>query len=102
MIANHIVPDVDIDILQHLKNIPQGASTILVAALDPSIQCKSKHDIMEQELEECLTVDLAQSGAYLDDCQIGTAAEYAQNKENSEKLWKLTEEIVGQKFPVSA
>ncbi|KAJ9316416.1 hypothetical protein DTO271D3_3221 [Paecilomyces variotii] len=76
------MPDVDLDPLQHLKNIPQGASTILVAALDPSIQ--------------------SQSGAYLDDCQIGTAAEYAQNKENSEKLWKLSEEIVGQKFPVSA
>ncbi|KAL1885397.1 hypothetical protein Plec18167_000890 [Paecilomyces lecythidis] len=76
------MPDVNYDVLQQLKNIPQGASTILVAALDPSIE--------------------AQSGAYLDDCQIGTAAEYAQNKENSEKLWKLSEEIVGQKFPISA
>lgn len=96
------MPDVDLDPLQHLKNIPQGASTILVAALDPSIQCESKHDIIKQELEEYLMFDLAQSGAYLDDCQIGTAAEYAQNKEISEKLWKLSEEIVGQKFPVSA
>ncbi|GAD95129.1 retinol dehydrogenase 13 [Paecilomyces variotii No. 5] len=75
------MPNVDPDPMQHLKTIPQGASTILVAALDPSIE--------------------AQSGAYLDDCQIGTAAEYAQNKESSEKLWKLSEEIVGQKFSVS-
>ncbi|KAF2453932.1 short-chain dehydrogenase [Lineolata rhizophorae] len=62
----------------HWKNMSEGAATSLVAALDPEL---SRH-----------------SGAYLDDCQICSAAPYAMDKDNAEKLWKLTEELVGQKF----
>ncbi|KAI8065084.1 hypothetical protein BC940DRAFT_334980 [Gongronella butleri] len=62
------------------KDIPQGTSTQLVAAFDPSI------------------VD--QSGSYLCDAQVcNEAAEgYALDDANATKLWKWTEETVGQAF----
>jgi hypothetical protein len=39
------------------------------------------------------------SGAFLDDCNPTKALDYASSPENAEKLWALSEEIVGQKFP---
>jgi hypothetical protein len=64
-----------------MKNQSQGSATTLVAALDPGI--------------------LDRSGAYLADCRIDHGSptmEYALDKGNAEKLWKLSEELVGQKF----
>jgi NAD(P)-dependent dehydrogenase (short-subunit alcohol dehydrogenase family) len=61
------------------KSLSQGASTTLVAAFDPS--------------------KAAYSGSYLEDCQLkdGNCPEWI-NMENAEKLWKLSEELVNQKF----
>ncbi|KAF2427732.1 short-chain dehydrogenase [Tothia fuscella] len=62
------------------KSIPQGASRTVVAAFDPSI------------------VD--RSGAYLQDGHIDdeAVAAYASDMGNAEKLWKVSEELVGQEF----
>ncbi|PSN67259.1 short-chain dehydrogenase/ reductase [Corynespora cassiicola Philippines] len=64
------------------KTHAQGTATTMVAALDPS------------------TVERA--GAYLADCQVVEVGErlaaYAQDKENAEKLWVLTEKLVGERF----
>lgn len=77
------------------KSIPQGASTTLVAAFDPA---------MKQH-----------TGAYLADCQIGEVkptgpdtavnmsgwtyvAPYAIDPEAAERLWRITEDMVGDKF----
>ncbi|KAI8063768.1 putative short-chain dehydrogenase [Gongronella butleri] len=62
------------------KDIPQGTSTQLVAAFDPSI--------------------VNQSGSYLCDAQVcnEAAEDYALDDDNAVKLWKWTEEIVGQTF----
>lgn len=35
---------------------------------------------------------------YLSDCQISEPAPWAKNAENAEKLWKLSEELIGDKF----
>ena len=56
----------------------QGIATTLVAALDPRIE--------------------AQSGMYMADCQPQETYEYAESVEGAEKLWKLSEELVGEKF----
>jgi len=58
----------------------QGCSTTLVAALDPSIE--------------------GDSGAYLDDGDVAVNAppDYLAVPENEERLWKLSEELVGEKF----
>ncbi|KAI8576450.1 hypothetical protein K450DRAFT_256819, partial [Umbelopsis ramanniana AG] len=62
------------------KTIPSGTSTHIVAAFDPKIA--------------------SDSGAYLDDCQIAMdhAKPYAKDDTQAEKLWALSEQIVGQKF----
>jgi hypothetical protein len=62
------------------KSVSQGASTTLVAAFDTSMK--------------------AHSGSYLEDCQIhdDKCPEWAKDIENAEKLWKLSEALVNQKF----
>ncbi|ORY60394.1 oxidoreductase [Leucosporidium creatinivorum] len=65
------------------KTLPQGAATHIVAAFDPNIA--------------------EQSGSYLDDCQLANqnAESYALDEEsesNAERLWKLSEELVGDQF----
>ncbi|KZV90157.1 NAD(P)-binding protein [Exidia glandulosa HHB12029] len=58
------------------KSLAQGCSTSLVAALDPSVP----------------------NGAYLFDCQVETPKAEGLDKEKAEKLWKLSEKLVGQQF----
>ncbi|KAH8551427.1 hypothetical protein BGW37DRAFT_513254 [Umbelopsis sp. PMI_123] len=62
------------------KSIPQGTSTHIVAAFDPNIT--------------------SDSGSYLNDCQIAVdqAKAYAKDDTQAEKLWKLSETLVGQTF----
>jgi len=60
------------------KTLQQGCSTTLIAALDPSIE--------------------DQSGAYLEDEDIAKPEDYAVDREKAEKLWHLSERLVGQEF----
>lgn len=63
------------------KTHSQGAATTLLAALDPTIATKN--------------------GAYLADCSVdheSPLAEHAQGVSNAERLWELSERLVGQKF----
>lgn len=41
---------------------------------------------------------IGRSGAYIYNAAIGKAAEYAVDAENAERLWALSEKIVGEKF----
>ena len=61
------------------KDLDQGSATTLVAALDPKLG--------EDE-----------SVVYLSDCQVAQPAAHASDEKAAERLWKLSEEIVGQKF----
>jgi len=61
------------------KTLQEGCSTSLVAVLDPSIE--------------------RLSGGFLQDCVIRPVLQdYAKGKENYDKLWALSEKLVGQKF----
>ncbi|KAI1206877.1 NAD(P)-binding protein [Annulohypoxylon truncatum] len=60
------------------KTFDQISSTSLAAALDPDIPAKSP--------------------AYLVNCHPHEVAEHASDPEAVEKLWELSEELVGQKF----
>lgn len=62
------------------KTLEQGCATTLIAALDP-------------ELEEF-------SGEYLNNGDVSKlkVREYASNLENQEKLWRLSEDLVGEEF----
>ena len=60
------------------KNIEEGCSTILAAALDPTLK--------------------GESGAYLDDCAVSDTTAFASDPGNAANLWALSEDLVGEKF----
>lgn len=60
------------------KTPAQGAAPLLAAALDPAFDDRS--------------------GSYVADCQVREPMEYARDPEAAVRLWKLSEELVGQEF----
>ncbi|KAF8194327.1 hypothetical protein K438DRAFT_816661 [Mycena galopus ATCC 62051] len=62
------------------KTVPQGAATTVAAAFDPRLNNNP--------------------GAYLDDCIASneSVAPHSSDHGNSEKLWTVTERIIGEKF----
>ncbi|KAI0162213.1 NAD(P)-binding protein [Xylariaceae sp. FL1272] len=69
------------------KSVGAGSSTSLVAALDPKLGAPEAKDGQENY------------GAYMADCQINeTANPRAVSSSEAEKLWKLSEELVKEKF----
>ncbi|KAI2464275.1 retinol dehydrogenase 13 [Annulohypoxylon bovei var. microspora] len=60
------------------KNVDQGASTTLVAALDPALD--------------------APADLYLADCQFFPSAGYTKDPDIAERLWHLSEDLIGEKF----
>jgi NAD(P)-dependent dehydrogenase (short-subunit alcohol dehydrogenase family) len=65
------------------KTLEEGCATSLRAALDVSLEEKN-------------------GSCYLDDCQVVEVGErlkgYAVDKEDAERMWKISEEMVGEKF----
>ena len=69
------------------KSLGAGAATGVVAALDPKLDRPKTAFGVENY------------GAYFDDCQIsGKALPLAQSSSEAERLWKRSEELVGEKF----
>lgn len=64
------------------KTLAEGASTTLVAALDPQLQRPGPDG----------------HGYFLDNCQIGSAVPHAINEADASKLWDLSQDLVGDKF----
>jgi hypothetical protein len=62
------------------KSMAQGISTTLTAALDPRIE--------------------GSSGMYMKNCQPTKTYEYVEDPENAERLWKISEELIGEKFEI--
>ncbi|ORY70517.1 uncharacterized protein BCR38DRAFT_362395 [Pseudomassariella vexata] len=62
------------------KNIDEGASATLVAALDPALNDAD--------------------GVYLLDCQFAEAAPWATDPVAAEKLWRLSEDLIGDDFEI--
>ena len=82
-----------------LKSIPQGASTYIVAAFDPSIAGEAY--LRVTWCSDCADHSvLDQSGTYLTDCQLhmDQCRPHAKDKDAAAKLWTLSEAIVGQEF----
>ena len=72
-----------------LKTLGAGASTSLVAALDPKLAVRvgETHNSSENW------------GAFLDDCQInGKARPESVSSNDAEKLWALSEQLTGEHF----
>ena len=64
------------------KTLEQGSSTTLVAALDPGLPSPTT----------------AGENLFLDNCQLAEIVHWARDPELAEKLWRLSEELVGQTF----
>lgn len=62
------------------KSMAQGTSTGLVAMLDPRLD--------------------SHTGSYMEDCTVKPLREYASSSENAQRLWSLSEQLVGQKFSI--
>jgi NAD(P)-dependent dehydrogenase (short-subunit alcohol dehydrogenase family) len=60
------------------KTLEQGCSTQLRAALDPDL--------------------VRDSGAYLDDCQVVEYREHVEAYAAADRIWKLSEDLVGERF----
>ncbi|KAJ7187382.1 hypothetical protein C8R46DRAFT_288538 [Mycena filopes] len=75
-----LLPDGTPSADQPWKTLQQGAATQVTAAFDPRINDKA--------------------GAYLCDCAVATekAAPHSTDSVNAERLWKVTEEIIGETF----
>ena len=72
------------------KSQGAGAATSLVAALDPKLAEGGVRASKEGK---------ENWGVYLDNCQISAKAkELAVSSAEAEKLWKLSEELTGEKF----
>jgi len=69
------------------KTVPQGAATQVWAAVSPALA-----GVSGKYLEDCHVAHLADAMSY-DGCQA-----YALDERNAERLWELSEQIVGQRF----
>ncbi|KAJ5590224.1 short-chain dehydrogenase [Penicillium hetheringtonii] len=63
------------------KSLDQGAATMMVAAFDPALSVVSNP-----------------SNIYLSDCQLAQPAPHVLKEETAERLFHLSEELVGMKF----
>jgi NAD(P)-dependent dehydrogenase (short-subunit alcohol dehydrogenase family) len=75
--------DADWNVTVPLKSLSQGAATIVLAALDGGL--------------------IAKNGAYLMDCAVvegegALVSEVAKSMEEAETLWKVSEDLTGEKF----
>ena len=71
--------------LMHWKSQSQGASTSLVAACDTKLGLP----------------DADGNGQLLGDCQIAKAPAWAVDTAAANTLWRISEQLVGQEFPLS-
>ncbi|KAL3420582.1 short-chain dehydrogenase [Phlyctema vagabunda] len=78
MMEKRGIPVPDFTSPDTFKDLAQGTSTTLVAALDPALE--------------------SQSGAYLMDCAPAKPLDYAADPVAAEKLWALSEKLVGETF----
>ncbi|KAK8867624.1 NAD(P)-binding protein [Apiospora arundinis] len=60
------------------KTLDEGSAPTLVAALDPALNACNE--------------------LFVSDCQVAEPMPWAKNLEFAEKLWKLSEELIGEKF----
>jgi len=84
-IMTDIVRDLDqhgmenlVSTVEHWKTADQGAASLIVAAFDPGLN-DSKGD-------------------YMEDCQLKHPSKWASDPEKAERLWRLSVEMVGEKF----
>ena len=77
------------------KTLSQASASVLVAALDPSLRRKLPV-ISHGAFANMITAK--DSGKLIVENQFCEAEPYARGEENAERLWQLSEKLVGQSF----
>ncbi|KAJ7182479.1 hypothetical protein C8R43DRAFT_1100915 [Mycena crocata] len=80
------------------KTIPQGAATIIAAAFDPRIAGRGSCFDWVSVLTAGVILD--KPGSYLDDAKVAneSIAPHSSDPANGERLWALTEKLIGEEF----
>jgi hypothetical protein len=85
-----------------IKSPQAGCATHLVAAFDRTISgkfCSNCGEIKKTRLDKRLMGHAEYNGYYMEDCNIvRPLKQYAADKNKAERLWKMSEEMVGEKF----
>lgn len=82
-----------------MLTLGEGTATQVAAAFDPSLESKCFARLHGDNL--VTNIISGSNGAFLENCkpsQINPEWSWASGKENADKLWALSEEMVGQKF----
>ena len=77
----------------------EGSATQVAAAFDPSLE--SLLPTYLQRKKSLLIVLLGNNGAFLENCKPSETKEewpWARGRENVDRLWALSEEMIGEKF----
>lgn len=81
--------------MPEFKSVDGACATTVAAAIDPSLEGKIIPDPADSIH---MLIYVESSGAYLDDCKPTPPTPGASRPENAEKLWNLSEKLVGEKF----
>lgn len=73
------------------KTLEQGASTTIVAAFDPALRGG-------EYLHDCQVAPIVAAARDMAELMKGGVAEHAIDEESAERLWALTEKMVGESF----
>ena len=86
------------------KSPDEGSSTTLVAALDPALNGELLPSTHFRNLSHVQLTLLAAEvgGLYLSDCQFAEPFAHARDPVAADRLWKLSEELVGEKFSLES
>jgi hypothetical protein len=83
------------------KTADEGSSTTLVAALDPALNGRLAWVLQPMSFggstDTCLGITEVK-GLYLSDCQLAEPFPHASDPVAADRLWKLSEELVGERF----
>ena len=100
------------DAAEDEKTLETAASTLVYAALSPDLDgtyinlfVTERWGFFFLSFFRCakffwLKHAVDKSGTFLRNCEPFTLAPYATDPKNAEKLWKLSEELVGEKFDI--
>lgn len=78
------------------KSNPEGAATIVAAAIATEGTCRGCTNRICENIE--LTLELGPTGSFWRDCNITGTTAYSKDPTIAEKLWELSEKLVGEKF----
>ncbi|KAK8085215.1 hypothetical protein PG997_006486 [Apiospora hydei] len=86
--------------VQRVATIEEGAANLILPALDPKLRSKKDTLGIKENMAAQLTSMAESSGAFILECGIGSVPDWAGGADRPEKLWRLSEKLIGQEVVV--